>query len=190
MCGLALAGIVAFSTLPASNAAAGTEHCPDGGNKIDVGGPMSFTCGEGGVITGICVKAGTKTYGVGDGAAEGGSEGCYEFSALGGSTGSVSGGGTGRDCKAISYSSFYCDEGEPPSEPVCGNEVVEEGEQCDPPGRISEALVCNDACQLVEAPGPDPVCGNGVVEAGEQCDPPGPITEAFRCSEACQILAN
>ena len=189
-CGFTFAAIVALSALPASDAAAKTQHCPDGGTKVSVEGPMSFSCGEGGVITGICVKAGTRTYGVGDGSSEGGSEGCYEFSELGGSTGSVSGGGTGRYCKDISYSSFYCDEGEPPSEPVCGNEIVEEGEQCDPPGAVSELLLCNEACLLVERPEPepDPVCGNGVVEAGEQCDPPGPLTEVLRCSEVCQIL--
>ncbi len=163
------------------------EHCAEGGIKIDRPGPRSFECFEGEVVSGICVKAGTDAWGVGDGD-RGDGAGCYTFSGLGTSTGSVSGGGTGPDCKDISYSAFYCEPGETP-EPVCGDGIVEGDEQCDPPGRIDEHLVCNEACRVVEIPDPEPepVCGNGVVEAGESCDPPGVIDETFVCSETCQI---
>jgi cysteine-rich repeat protein len=164
------------------------EHCVDGGIKIDRPGPQEFRCFEGEVVTGICVKAGTETWGVGTG--DGGDgPGCYSFSELGGSAGSVSGGGTGPECKDISYTSFYCEPGEPPV-PVCGDGIIEGEEQCDPPGRINEGLVCNEACRLVEIPEPEPepVCGNGVVEAGETCDPPGLLGEGLGCTESCQIV--
>lgn len=134
------------------------------------------------------MKAGRDGFGVGDGEAGNGS-GCYEYTGIGGSVGSVSGGGTGRDCKDISHSVFYCSPGEPPHEPVCGDFVIEGVEQCDPPGRINEQLICNEACMIIEVPEPDPepVCGNGIVEAGEACDSPGSLGEGLVCTESCQI---
>lgn len=167
----------------------GQTACPEGGTKIDEPGPASFECPAGEVVTGICVKAGVPGYGVGDGETANG-PGCYEYSGLETPLGMVGGGGTGRDCKDISFSVFYCSPGEPPPEPVCGNEVVEAGEQCDPPGRIDEVLVCNDMCQVVELPEPEPepVCGNEVVEAGESCDPPGRIDALFVCDETCHVV--
>lgn len=194
---LALMLLVALAFLVAGPAAAKkkkkkrrapvVEHCVEGGVKIDRPGPRSFECFEGEVVTGICVKAGTDAWGVGEGD-RGDGAGCYEFSGLGTATGSVTGGGTGPDCKEISYSTFYCEPGEVP-EPVCGDGKVEGDEQCDPPGRIDEVLVCNEECRLVEVPEPEPepVCGNGVVEAGESCDPPGVIDERLLCTESCQI---
>ena len=161
------------------------EHCVEGGVKIDRPGPQRFECFEGEVVSGICVKAGLETFGVGDGGED---AGCYVFSELGTTEGSVSGGGTGRECKDISYTTFYCEPGEVP-EPVCGDGQVEGEEQCDPPGRIDELLVCNEACRLVEMPEPEePVCGNEIVEAGEACDPPGRIDELLVCTEGCQIV--
>jgi hypothetical protein len=46
--------------------------------------------------------------------------------------------------------------------PVCGNGILERGEQCDPP----EGDACNSQCQL----GPNPTCGDGVLEPNETCD--------------------
>lgn len=164
------------------------EHCADGGIKVDRPGPQHFECFEGEVVTGVCVKAGTQTFGVGTG--DGGrGEGCYTLSGIGTSTGSTAGGGTSSECKDISYSTFYCEPGEP-SHPECGNGVVEGSEQCDPPGRIDEILVCSEICEIVEVPLPDPepVCGNEIIEAGESCDPPGVINELFSCSETCQVI--
>jgi len=164
------------------------EHCADGGIKIDRPGPQSFECFKGEVVSGVCLKAGTQTFGVGTGNG-GRGEGCYTLSGLGTSTGATAGGGTGPDCKDISYSTFYCEPGEPPK-PACGDGEVEGDEQCDPPGRIDKNLVCNDACQIVEVPepNPEPVCGNGEVEAGEACDPPGPLGKELVCDEKCQIV--
>ena len=184
-CAAALAGLLLLPSMTF----AGNDACPDGGTKLDIEGPAGFSCGEGEVLTGICAKAGRGGFGVGDGD-PGSGAGCYEYSGIGDSAGSVGGGGTGRDCKTISHSVFYCGPGEPPNDPVCGDGVLEGDEQCEPPGRIDELFVCNEACQIIEVPlpDPDPVCGNGEVEAGEACDPPGRIDPLFVCTEGCQIM--
>ena len=106
------------------DAFAGGAQCPaDGENKVDVSGGTSFTCPEGGVIIGVCVKAGDSVYGTGDTGGEQldpGPAGCYGFGGVGTPTGTTSGGGTGRDCKEISHSSFYCGPGPTPT-PACPN---------------------------------------------------------------------
>ena len=188
--GLRFAGLLAaLILLPTPGVAGNSPSCPEGGTKIDLEGPAEFSCGEGEVLTGICVKAGRDGFGVGDGEAGNGS-GCYAFSGVGGAAGSVAGGGTGPDCKTISHTVYYCGPGEPEPEPFCGDGVIEGIEQCDPPGRIDELLVCNEECQIVEVPSPEPepFCGNQIIEAGEDCDPPGRIDELFSCSETCQII--
>ena len=60
----------------------------------------------------------------------------------------------------------------------CGNGVVEDGEQCEPPGSAS----CDADCQTISVGGP--VCGNGVVEDGEECEPP----ESALCDADCQMI--
>jgi len=66
-----------------------------------------------------------------------------------------------------------------PAAPVCGNGMVEAGEQCEPPNTPT----CDANCQIITPP-PTPVCGNGLIEAGEQCDPPDGIS----CDNNCQII--
>ncbi|MFT6627770.1 MAG: cysteine-rich repeat protein [Flavobacteriales bacterium] len=58
--------------------------------------------------------------------------------------------------------------------PVCGNSVVEVGEQCDGGEELAD---CDDDCSR-------PVCGDGIVNtaAGEQCDPGDDPTCRFDCS--------
>jgi hypothetical protein len=36
--------------------------------------------------------------------------------------------------------------GDDPPDPVCGDGVIDEGEECDPPGRINDDFVCNEIC--------------------------------------------
>jgi hypothetical protein len=59
---------------------------------------------------------------------------------------------------------------------VCGNGVVETGEQCEPPS----VGICDATCHFLP-----PMCGNGFVEMGETCDPPNGTT----CSATCQSIA-
>ena len=65
-----------------------------------------------------------------------------------------------------------------PTGPVCGNGMVETGEQCEPPNTPT----CDANCQIITPP--TPICGNGLIEAGEQCEPPNTPT----CNANCQII--
>lgn len=62
---------------------------------------------------------------------------------------------------------------------VCGNSVVESGEQCDD-GNIISSDGCSSSCQ-----NEGPICGNGVVQSGEQCDD-GNGLSGDGCSATCQ----
>src|SRR5262245_35521339 len=53
--------------------------------------------------------------------------------------------------------------------PVCGNGVVEPGEDCDPPYN----LFCAEGCVSTVCAPPATTCGNGTLDAGESCEPPG-----------------
>jgi cysteine-rich repeat protein len=58
---------------------------------------------------------------------------------------------------------------------VCGNGIVETGEQCD------GGSGCGSDCQLL--------CGNGVIDAGEQCDDGSANgTAGDACSSTCQCV--
>jgi cysteine-rich repeat protein len=73
-----------------------------------------------------------------------------------------------------------CDGGMcPPPGPVCGNGVVESGEDCDD-GNTSSGDGCSSTCQCE----PVAVCGNGVVESGEECDD-GNTSSGDGCSSVC-----
>ncbi len=94
-------------------------------------------------------------------------------------------------------------------QPVCGNGVLEQNEQCDPgrPG-ISDTLCFNKCdkisctCSLISTPGastsirppalpsivapPGGTCGDGTLDAGEQCEPGKvPCPEGMACSNNC-----
>jgi large repetitive protein len=79
--------------------------------------------------------------------------------------------------------------------PVCGNGIVEPGEQCDD-GNTLSGDGCSSTCQVeagyqctgqpsVCTPIPA-VCGNGIVEPGEQCDD-GNLVSGDGCSSTCQV---
>jgi cysteine-rich repeat protein len=71
----------------------------------------------------------------------------------------------------------------PPSVPVCGNGIVESGEQCDD-GDGDDHDACSNSCTL--CPATEPGCGNGVVEPGEECDD-GNTNDSDGCSNTCHI---
>lgn len=54
---------------------------------------------------------------------------------------------------------------------LCGNNLIEAGEQCDTAGCGIDQECVNCQCQTLIPPAP--VCGNDLVEAGEQCDTTG-----------------
>ena len=65
--------------------------------------------------------------------------------------------------------------------PVCGNSVLETGEQCDD-GNTANGDGCSSTCQTEVV---SPVCGNSVLETGEQCDD-GNTANDDGCSSTCQ----
>ena len=65
----------------------------------------------------------------------------------------------------------------PPDTAVCGNGVVEAGEECDD-GNTDNCDACSNACTLVTG------CGDGVVCGSEQCDD-GNTTSCDGCSATC-----
>jgi|GEM_PF-1783789 len=69
---------------------------------------------------------------------------------------------------------------------VCGNSVVETGEDCDD-GNIVSGDGCDSSCQNEgNPPPPTPVCGNGTVETGETCDDDN-VVNGDGCSSSCHI---
>jgi hypothetical protein len=67
--------------------------------------------------------------------------------------------------------------------PVCGNAIVEPGEDCDPPDLYM--LTCDASCHVVACETVPAACGNGIIEAGEACEPPGVAS----CGRDCQLAA-
>ncbi len=77
----------------------------------------------------------------------------------------------------------------PPPIPVCGNEKIEAGEQCDSSGCITDQVCVDCQCQNIiisPPPPPAPVCGNGQIETGEQCDQIGCSTNQTCVNCQCQ----
>jgi len=62
--------------------------------------------------------------------------------------------------------------------PVCGNNILETGEQCDD-GNTVNGDGCQADCQL-------PVCGDNIVDPGEQCDD-GNTVNGDGCQADCQL---
>ena len=85
--------------------------------------------------------------------------------------------------------SEYCNNGRceysPPQEPICGNGIIESGEQCDGSNLNNQScldfgfdlgsLSCTNECTFDTSDCynnniPDPTCGDGNVDEGEECD--------------------
>jgi cysteine-rich repeat protein len=68
--------------------------------------------------------------------------------------------------------------------PCCGNGVLDDSEQCDPPTTPScEPTYCSSTCQTVTRP---TVCGDGCQDPGEECDD-GNTVNGDGCSSTCTI---
>jgi cysteine-rich repeat protein len=68
-----------------------------------------------------------------------------------------------------------------PPVPICGNGVIEAGEECDNGAANSDAVAdaCRRDCTKAR-------CGDRVIDTGEQCDD-GNTTAGDGCSATCQI---
>jgi cysteine-rich repeat protein len=64
------------------------------------------------------------------------------------------------------------------SAPVCGDGIVDTGEQCDD-GNTNNSDDCRNDCTV-------PVCGDGIVDTGEQCDD-GNIVSGDDCEDDCTV---
>jgi cysteine-rich repeat protein len=68
--------------------------------------------------------------------------------------------------------------------PVCGNDLLDQGEECDD-GNTTDSDGCSAVC-VDEVPGA--VCGNNIWETGEQCDD-GNTADSDGCSGICEAEA-
>jgi len=66
------------------------------------------------------------------------------------------------------------------SEPICGNGIIESGEQCDDGAANSDSATCTTACK-------NNICGDGLVYLGiEECDDDN-LINGDGCSSLCQL---
>ena len=80
----------------------------------------------------------------------------------------------------------------PPTLPrtiICGDEIIEGSEECDPPGSVCAAEffkrgTCSYDCKCVV---PKPYCGDGIVDPGEECEANADCPEGSYC-EYCKCL--
>ncbi len=74
------------------------------------------------------------------------------------------------------------DAGRPPlPDPVCGNAILEPGEECDD-GNLEEDDGCDAACRIITPP----ACGDGYLGRGEECDD-GNREPYDGCDPACRL---
>ncbi len=73
-----------------------------------------------------------------------------------------------------------CSDDDAGGNPVCGNGILEQGEQCDDGNNLN-----GDGCSGYCTTESNATCGNGVIEAGEQCDD-GNLVNGDGCSGLCQ----
>ena len=67
------------------------------------------------------------------------------------------------------------------SQPVCGNGIIEAGEECDD-GNTRSLDGCDPTCRLEHASR----CGDGIVDSDEECDE-GDDIDGDGCSKRCKI---
>jgi len=79
-------------------------------------------------------------------------------------------------------------------EPVCGNEILETGEQCDDGNQNGQVCTpaygqscnyCSTACQTMTVQGP--YCGDNIKNGTEACDGTDGVPEHFQCTDNCTL---
>jgi hypothetical protein len=70
--------------------------------------------------------------------------------------------------------------------PVCGNELLEPGEDCESWAPCPSGKTCTASCKC--EPLPAPACGNGELETGEQCETDAQCDSGSTC-QSCQCVA-
>lgn len=66
-------------------------------------------------------------------------------------------------------------------ETVCGNDILENGEDCEDNGDCDSGEECNSDCECENEQGE--VCGNGVKEAGEECERDAHCEDDEECND-------
>jgi len=88
-----------------------------------------------------------------------------------------------------------------PNTPVCGDNIKEDGEDCDTQYAVGNCsqfgdfnkgeVFCSSTCtynlsNCVKEVEPDPICGNGIRELGEECDD-GNMDNTDMCTNSCTV---
>jgi len=68
---------------------------------------------------------------------------------------------------------------------ACGDGIVDENEDCDPPFSQGGDELCEDGC--IVSGETDPICGDGVVGGDEECDPPASMGGDPLCNDDCVL---
>ena len=84
-----------------------------------------------------------------------------------------------RDSKTDNFKVRFAPPPPPPPLVVCGDGIVEDGEQCDD-GNTVDGDGCSSTCTI------EACCGDGIVEPGEECDD-GNNTSGDGCSADCHV---
>jgi cysteine-rich repeat protein len=159
-----------------SSGKSGAAGAPGGSSGTSgasgAGGGSSGKSGAAGQSGGSAGSAGAEASGAGgEPAGSGGSGAAGAGGEAGGANGGTGGAGGSSAAGGASGAG-----GTAPA-PMCGNGVVETGEECDD-GNASNNDNCLDTCKLA-------TCGDGVVGPGEACDD-GNQSNADACTNACQ----
>lgn len=88
------------------------------------------------------------------------------------------------DDNCVSLATAMCDGSPPPpggggggpggGGGTCGNNIVDPGEDCDPP----DGTLCSSICRFI--------CGNGILQGNEQCEPPN----TAMCDAQCRWIVD
>lgn len=70
-----------------------------------------------------------------------------------------------------------------PPNPVCGNDILETGEECDGSNGLGEHQACSNSCKIETLP----YCGDNMKNGNEECDNIDGVGENQACSNDCTL---